>query len=186
MDENKPTPPKRPVLTLKGRRKPDPVPTVPIPVAAPQESVAVESSTPNRQEAVAVKPAAAPKQDKPAPGKQPRTSDKAATELAEWLCQQSDTWRQFLPLNIGVIGEVYALLETHGMQGIWSKRAIHKTLYWHTSRRTYWENLLACQERYGLDGQVGSEVTPQQRDHARQELKAKVSEGEKVNRSNDR
>lgn len=105
---------------------------------------------------------------------QTRASDQAAQQLAEWLGQHSRIWRDFLPLNIGVISEVYTLLQNHGIQDAWSKRVIHKTLYWHTTRIVYWEQLLTHPHRYGLDGQIGGEVTEAQREHARQELAARI------------
>jgi hypothetical protein len=150
MDKDSPRPTNRPTLSLKTRRKP---------AAAPEPP-----AKPKEQEAVAASPPAAPKQGKPAP--QPRTIDDTAQKLMGWLGQHSAVWRDGLPLNIGVIAEVYALLEAHGMQGTYSKRAIHKALQWHTGRMDYQHSLLSHPHRYNLAGQVGGEVTDAQRGHA--------------------
>lgn len=99
-----------------------------------------------------------------------RSSDQAATDLSEWLAQHSSVWHEYLPLSVGVIEDVYELLAFHNMQDSWSKRVIHKTLRWHTSRTAYWETLLFCNDRYGLDGQKSGLVTPDQRERARRQL----------------
>lgn len=52
----------------------------------------------------------------------------------------------------------------------YSKRVIHKTLRWHTSRTQYLRNVLQHTQRYGLDGQPAGEVTTTQRQHAQNEL----------------
>lgn len=113
-----------------------------------------------------------------------RPSDQTATDLAEWLAQYSSVWHEFLPLNIGVIDEVYALLQLHGMEGQWSKRVIHKTLRWHTTRTAYWEGLLSCDDRYGLDGRNSGRVTPEQREHAKQQLDERIQAHKKRKGSN--
>ncbi len=100
-------------------------------VAAGQEPVA--AGRPGGQETVAAKPAAGAgngKAGKPPPAKappaQPRLSDLAAKGLMCWLGEHSAAWRDNLPLNIGVIDEVYALLDRQGMRDAWSKRTVHK------------------------------------------------------------
>lgn len=154
-------------LSLKASRKPDPVPESPAPVAAPP--VPFPPAKPKKQKPVAAgQEAVAPKQGEPPhqPPYQPRASDDAATQLAEWLGQHSAVWHDFQPLNIGVISEVYALLAADGLQDTYSKRVIHKALHWHTSRASYLRNLLSQPHRYSLAGQVGGEVAQEQREHA--------------------
>lgn len=139
---------KRPLLTLKRTRTPDKPVTVPVP-AEPS----VEATT-AKQEAS-------------------RLSDQASSQLAEWLGEHSVVWRDFLPLRIGVIEDVYALMAAQGMQDRWSKRVIHKTLRWHTSRTCYWERLMQGGARFGLDGQVSGVVTARQRHTARQAMRVR-------------
>jgi hypothetical protein len=148
MDKNRQKPPlKRPILSLKASRKPVAATQTPTFVAAPQIQ------------------------------EQSRRADRVADQLAGWLCQHSAVWRNFQPLNIGVISEVYDLLQIHGMRDVWSKRIVHKALRWHTTRTDYWKNLLVCSKRYGLDGQIGGGVTQEQKDWARSELEARIAAG---------
>jgi hypothetical protein len=173
----------RPVLSLKVRRKPDPVPEIPALVTEPQTPVvAHHPQKPKKQKAVPVKPPAESKQVKPPklahqPPYEPRTSDDAATALSEWLCQQSAVWREGRPLKIGVISDVYLLLAEHGMQDTYSKRVVHKALLWHTSKTQYWDALLAGKERYELDGSIAGEVTQVQREYAQQQRDEWSKEG---------
>lgn len=87
--------------------------------------------------------------------------------MGEWLSQQSPTWCNHLPLKLGIIEDIYNLL---GDDSPYSKRVIHKTLRWHTSRTQYLRNVLQHTQRYGLDGQPAGEVTTTQRQHAQNEL----------------
>ncbi|MDQ5767882.1 ProQ/FinO family protein [Thiothrix subterranea] len=104
---------------------------------------------------------------KPANSPEPKSSDAAANLLGEWLSQQSPTWCNHLPLKLGIIEDIYNLL---GDDSPYSKRVIHKTLRWHTSRTQYLRNVLQHTQRYGLDGQPAGEVTTTQRQHAQNEL----------------
>lgn len=104
---------------------------------------------------------------KPANPPEPKSSDAAANLLGEWLSQQSPTWCNHLPLKLGIIEDIYNLL---GDDSPYSKRVIHKTLRWHTSRTQYLRNVLQHTQRYGLDGQPAGEVTTSQRQHAQSEL----------------
>lgn len=80
-----------------------------------------------------------------------------------------------MPLNIGVIGEVFALLDREGMRDAWSGRVVRKAMEWHTGRAVYQNSLLSCPNRYGLDGTVGGEVTEAHREHARMLLEGKAA-----------
>ena len=108
-----------------------------------------------------------PPQAKPTTPPEPKSSDAAANLLGEWLSQQSPTWCNHLPLKLGIIEDIYNLL---GDDSPYSKRVIHKTLRWHTSRTQYLRNVLQHTQRYGLDGQPAGEVTTTQRQHAQSEL----------------
>jgi ProQ/FINO family. len=155
------------------------VPEIPAPVTEPQTPVAAHHpQKPKKQKAVPVKPPAASKQAKPPkpahqPPYEPRTSDDAATALSEWLSQHSSVWQDFQPLSIGVVREVYRLLEIHGMQEAWSKRVVHKTLFWHTTRTQYVQNIQQGTHRFSLNGQIAGEISTAQREYAENQLKRK-------------
>lgn len=140
---------KRPVLTLKSRKTLLPVDDAPLPEPAP---------TPPQTT-----------QDKASE----RPSDAAATVLSDWLSQHSSVWQDFQPLSIGVVSEVYRLLEMHGMQEEWSKRVIHKTLFWHTTRTQYVQNIQQGTHRFSFDGQIVGEISTAQREYAENQLKLK-------------
>lgn len=173
MDKDTPNqPPKRPTLRLNISRKPPAAPeTQPPPVAARPEPVAADK--PGGGKAVAAKPAAGAgkgkdgKQPKKVTPPQPRLLEKAAKGLMRWMDGQSDVWRDKLPLKIGVLDEVYALLDREGMRDTWSNRVVRKAVQWHTGVAAYQEGILSCPHRYGLDGTVGGEVTEVQRGHAK-------------------
>lgn len=110
------------------------------------------------------------------------SSKTAAIALSDWLCQYSNSWKNFQPLSIGVINEVYLLLETHGMRGVWSKRAIHKTLFWHTTRPQYINRLQQEKRRYRLDGQVSGEISAAQQAYAAKQLENKRNKKGKKSR----
>ncbi|UJS26297.1 ProQ/FinO family protein [Thiothrix winogradskyi] len=139
MDKNSPqTTTKRPILSLKSRPK--------------GNTCTLSAPTPHT---------------KPVTHPEPKGSDTVANQLAEWLSQQSNTWRNQHPLKLGIIQDIYVLL---GDNSPYSKRVIHKTLRWHTSRTQYLRNVLQHSQRYGLDGQAAGEVTATQRLHAKNEL----------------
>ena len=140
---------KRPVLTLKSRKTPLRVDDAPLPEPVPMPP----QIPPNNAS------------DRP--------SDAAATALSDWLSQHSGVWQDFQPLSIGVVSEVYRLLEMHGMQEAWSKRVVHKTLFWHTTRTQYVENIQQETHRFSLNGQIAGEISTAQREYAENQLKLK-------------
>lgn len=140
---------KRPILTLKSRKTPLRVDDAPLPEPAstPPEKVQKKASE--------------------------RPSDAAATALSDWLSRHSSAWQDFQPLSIGVVSEVYRLLEIHAMQETWSKRVVHKTLLWHTTRTQYVQNIQQGTHRFSLDGQIAGEISAAQREYATNQLKLK-------------
>lgn len=120
-----------------------------------------------RKTAGCVMPVAVPEINQHIPIDQHSDSETAASDLAKWLSQQSPAWCKYLPLKLGIIQDIYALL---GDNSLYSKRVIHKTLRWHTSRNQYLRNVLRQPLRYGLDGQPTGEVTDTQRQHAQNQL----------------
>lgn len=73
----------------------------------------------------------------------------------------------FRPLKIGIHLEIRAALEGSGISNIRIARATH----YHTGHGLYLKALAAGGPRYNLAGEVGGEVTEEQRRHAIQQLK---------------
>ncbi len=156
--------PNRPILSLKDRRRSADAPRGEAPVSAVQV-ISAEVTT-----------LAAPK------AKIPRSSDEAAIRLAEWLSQYSAVWRDWLPLRIGVMEDIYALLDEHETRSDWSKKVIHKTVYWHTKQEPYLQQQANHGHRYSLIGSVDGVVTGEQQEYARNQLDAKKRRGRKNSR----
>lgn len=161
--DSRQTPSKRPILSLKGCRR----------LLTPEkETPAEEAQVINNGASTLITPEA----------KIPRSSDEAATRLAEWLSQYSVVWRDWLPLRIGVMEDIYALLDEHGTRSDWSKKVIHKTVYWHTRQEPYLQQQASHEHRYSLMGHVDGIVTGEQQEYARCQLDAKKRSGRKNSR----
>lgn len=81
-----------------------------------------------------------------------------AKALSAILAAHSEVWRTYLPLRLGVIEEVYALLQNE--EAIYSKRVVHKCLQWHCRNPRYVAGLVVGASRYALDGCIKGEVQP--------------------------
>lgn len=130
------------------------------------------AAKPTKQKAVKPpppKPKTKPKPPPPPP--QPKTIHIATERLGAWLRQQLATWRNWLPLKVGIHEDLLVFVDDHpDKPEQWSHHAIRLELYYHCRQKVYLLRTLEHPYRYDLDGNVCGEVTASERGEALRRL----------------